>query len=1128
MGHIFFLKARGWSLATLIGVVSIIPSCAMGQSLASLPEETSALQSSVSFSENKGQILDQHSKARKDILFYGENEGMTFYLSENGISYQQYQVATWKNQDPNLKLLGTEDKKVPDKMKVYRTDFRWVKPNRQITIKNEAQLPGISRFRLPNGSIDHKEVRSYGSVVYQDVFEGVDVKWYGTEEGLKYDYYVAPYADYSTIQWRIQGAKSISVDESGDLIVQTPVGYIREAAPIAFQSGRPIPAAWVVQNEIVSFQLGEYDLSKPLIIDPSVRQWGTYCGGGKDDFGRSTATDPQGNVYLTGYTSSTKLIATTGAHQSKLKALFDAFLVKYNRFGKRIWGTYFGGASDDYGWYCAVDSSSNVYVSGYTYSSTSIATTSAHQATYGQGGDAFLLKFGSTGKILWGTYYGGDKQDFGWSCAVDESLAVYLTGSTKSKTGISTNSSHQSKVGGNVDGYLVKFDKNGVRQWGTYYGGASIDIIHCCATNKKNEVAIAGASHSSSQISTKGSHQESKGELDDGFLAKFDAKGIRQWGTYYGGDATDGFYGCAFGASTELVVAGFTGSDTLMTTSGSHDSTYSSHFDALLIKFDNDGKRQWATYYGDSSFDVGTHCAVGPYGSIFLTGYTKSAMSMATIDGFRSYKYELFDAYLARFDKYGKRFTGTYYGYRGDDFAHSLAVDNDLNIYIAGSSDSHALIGTNDGQQRNHGGEFDAYVVHFKDSSTITTVLKVKVCKSYTSQSGRHTWKKSGVYRDTLPSGVYGKDSVFVVKLKIGEGDSSTITQFSCDSLRSPSGKYLMDTSGIYFDTIPTTLGCDSFLTINFERGSYSSRRLKVKRCDFYNSPSGNHRWDSSGSYRDTVIVPDGCDSILFIDLVVGETRKAHLFPSVCERYSSPSGKHIWTQSGFYQDTVKFGLNCDSVFTIALEIRKNTSANLSKYVCGPTWSPSGRYLWTVSGTYYDTIANGTGCDSLIRMDLTFVKPDASVKQHGNALLAQTNSGSLRWLDCDNDYEFINETGKVYIPKWNGQYALEVNLNGCRDTSACFAMVVENVAELSIGQMLNVFPNPTSGAVLVEWSGPGPLPQVEVTNGIGQLISTYKLSKNGKSQFTLGDVPGIYFVRLISETHYLASRKIILE
>jgi hypothetical protein len=152
----------------------------------------------------------------------------------------------------------------------------------------------------------------------------------------------------------------------------------------------------------------------------------------------------------------------------------DAFLVKYNSSGVRLWGTYCGGINDEYGYSCSADYLGNVYLAGETRSSSNIAS-GGHQNTYGGLRDAFLVKFNSTGVRQWGTYYGGPNIDLGFICSVDAANNVYLSGETQSTVSIAFGGYQNTFGGGTNDDFLVKFNSSGVRQWGTYYGGAGMD-----------------------------------------------------------------------------------------------------------------------------------------------------------------------------------------------------------------------------------------------------------------------------------------------------------------------------------------------------------------------------------------------------------------------------------------------------------------------------------------------------------------------------------------------------------------------------------------------------------------------------------------------------------------------------
>ena len=238
----------------------------------------------------------------------------------------------------------------------------------------------------------------------------------------------------------------------------------------------------------------------------------------------------------------------------------------------------------------------------------------------------------ATASVNGGTYY-GDSQESGNSCAADAQGNVYLAGQTTSTAGIviATPGSHQPIYGGgNADAFLVKFDVNGVRQWGTYYGGVgAIDYGSTCATDLSGNVYLAGntTSNSSTIIATPGSHQPVFGNNVDAFLVKFDGNGVRQWGTYYGGTGLE--YGfCSADALGNVYLTGMTSttSGTAVATVGSHQSAFAvgNSFDAYLVKFNTNGVRQWGTYYGGADNDEGNSSAADLLGNIYMVGNTQS------------------------------------------------------------------------------------------------------------------------------------------------------------------------------------------------------------------------------------------------------------------------------------------------------------------------------------------------------------------------------------------------------------------------------------------------------------------------------------------------------------------------
>jgi hypothetical protein len=472
-----------------------------------------------------------------------------------------------------------------------------------------------------------------------------------------------------------------------------------------------------------------------ITMAQNVRAWGTYYTGtgqvwpNGEERGNSCITDAAGNVYMVGFTSSNSDIATAGAHQTVYAGGpivfgtggYDAFLVKFNSSGVRQWATYYGGSQDDMGISCAVDASGNVYMIGSTSSTSGIATAGAHETTIN---DGFLVKFNSNGVRQWGTYFEGN----GNACTTDASGNIYIVGLTNSTSGIATAGAHQTVMSGSGDAFLVKFNSSGVRQWGTYFGGpfnggSANETGISCATDASGNIYMVGKTPSTSGIATVGAHQTAGGtQFFDAFLVKFNSTGVIQWGTYYDGLGDTQPNSCATDASGNVYMAGQVFQELLpdsgISTPGAHQTTYGGGFtDAFLVKFDPNGLRQWGTYYGGSSVEEGTSCAIDPSGNVYMAGHTGSTTGIATAGAHQTvFGGGGLDGFLVCFNSSGVRQSGTYYG---ECFVSDCATDASGSVYMAGITTSSSGIATAGAHQTANGnsGYNDAFLVKFSGIS---------------------------------------------------------------------------------------------------------------------------------------------------------------------------------------------------------------------------------------------------------------------------------------------------------------------------------------------------------------------------------------------------------------------------
>ncbi|MBA3681709.1 MAG: SBBP repeat-containing protein [Bacteroidetes bacterium] len=681
----------------------------------------------ISFTENKGQIADQYYKSRPDVLFAGSDGALSFFIKNTGLSYQLRKVN---------KFTEVVDEQTKQKRKeiaqqtFYRIDISWLNANTDLTIKTGKALPGYNNYYLSqcvNGALN---VKSYNDITVQNIYNGINLHYYNYNGHLKYDYIVAPHANYKQIQLQVKGAL-IKRKTDGGIILRTALGDVEEGRPVVYQNGKQLKAKWNIQNNaILSFEIENYNADKELIIDPLTRSWGTYYGGSEGNTGCSTIADASGNVYLAGGTenSGSGIIVTSGAHQTIFGGFVgDAFLVKFNAAGVRQWGTYYGGSSNETINSISTDATGNVYVAGSTNSFNGTSTIGSHQQSFNGSTDAFLVKFNSAGLRQWATYYGGPQSDSGQSCATDASGNIYMAGFTNSAgtVEIATPGSHQTLFSGNQDAFLVKFNSSGVRQWGTYYGGNDDDRGFSCATDAFGHVYLAGYAVSTTSIGTAAAHQPAMfgtGTQLDAFLVQFNSAGVRQWGTYYGDLSGDEGKCCATDALGNVYLTGYTyNSFTVVagaiSTPGAHQVATNGSADAFLVKFNIAGVRQWGTFYGGSNYEQGYSCSVDAAGNVYMCGEanTNSSFGLASSG---CYQFTPGGHFLVKFNSLGVRQWGTFYGstiFSG--FGLACATDPSGNIYMAGTTGAttNSLIATANGHQPAFGGNNDAYLVKFRD-----------------------------------------------------------------------------------------------------------------------------------------------------------------------------------------------------------------------------------------------------------------------------------------------------------------------------------------------------------------------------------------------------------------------------
>jgi hypothetical protein len=391
-----------------------------------------------------------------------------------------------------------------------------------------------------------------------------------------FDIFIAKFSGNGKLLWSTyyggnhgETSFGINVDANGNILV---------TGATTSDTGIATPGAYQTS---LNDSYGENDCFLAKFSSNGSLIWSTYLGGKFEDYGYGVATDPSGNIFITGYTDGATNISTAGAFKTQSEGI-DAFVAKFSPAGSCLWSTYYGGSGEDRARAIATSPDGSFYITGTTSSTSEIATPGAYQTS----GNVFLTKFSSSGYPIWGTYYGENCDAYG--VAVDASGNVIIAGSTNGTKNVASSGAYQTKyAGGYLDAFVAKFSSYGSRLWSTYYGGGNEDQGRGVATDRSENVYITGFTKSITGIATKGAyHVNGGGYNQDEFLAKFSPSGRLQWGTYYGGSADDYGMGICADAKGDAYICGYTLSADSMTTPGTFQPDFGGgETDGYLAKF---------------------------------------------------------------------------------------------------------------------------------------------------------------------------------------------------------------------------------------------------------------------------------------------------------------------------------------------------------------------------------------------------------------------------------------------------------------------------------------------------------------------------------------------------------------
>jgi hypothetical protein len=632
--------------------------------------------------------------------------------------------------------------------------------------------------------------------------------------------------------------------------------------------------------------------------------------------------------------------------------------------------------------------------------------------------------------VTWSTYYGGSGVENAQGLSLDASGNIYIAGITTSTTGIAMAGGYQTAIIAVQDNFIVKFSASGTPLWATYYGssfaaspGGNVEQGGACTTDNAGNVylwATGPVSPLTIDMSTPGAYQTAPGGGFDAYLVKFNASGVRQWATYFGGSSNEFAYGCTSTATGDVYITGITVSTSGIATAGAHQTVYGGgNTDFFLAKFNTSGALQWSTYLGGSNNDgsepsnlfVYHNCALDNLGNILVAGKTESTAGIASAGAQQTVLNGTNDAFLAKFSPTGTRLWSTYFGGNDQDgvIGVSVAVDASNNIFLTGDTYSSTGVATAGAYMTAYAGSGDNFLAKFNASgnlqwatyqgwsgyespgtvsvNTAGSVFLAASTYSFPSLAGLggfqfvNTGGSEGYITKFNSSGglqwasYFGGPATDVITACITSGQDLYIL----GNTQSISG---IATPGAFKTTLTGTgTTADAFLAKISDVPACipDSVTVALTKCSnqlpfIWNGINVASGGPSAATYITLNAV--GCDSVVKLNLTV---KAASAFTQVMTKCSNQM-PFVWNgitvstggpAAAIY--TTPNSVNCDSVTTLNLTVNNTSTYTDYDTICAGelpyTWNS---IIVTAGGpaaaTY--TTPNAAGCDSVVTLNLT--------------------------------------------------------------------------------------------------------------------------------------------------------------
>jgi hypothetical protein len=615
------------------------------------------------FYENIGQIQND------DVLFYGS-------FSWGIIGFQQDSIRLQLDSENDVIILSFEGSNsvVPIGANKINQKTTHIKTNgRPVT--------GINRF---------------SSIVYENLWHGIELVYIGTETGLKYEAHIQPGANPGIIRINSSGQDNLEINSTSILIRKGTMELVDEGL-FAYQGEEIVDVEFrETGSDSFGFSVGHYDTSKELVIDPLI--YSTLIGGSDFDEAYSVAVDANYYAYITGWTKSTNFPLAnafdTSFNGGDGNPGGDCFVLKLSPDGQSVvYSTFIGGARDDIGTSIAVDNAGNAYVTGQT-KSIDFPIVNAYSSKYSGGqGDCFVFKLGTDGEnLIYSSYVGGTGEDYSECIQIDNIGNAFVTGWTFSDdfpTVGAFDDSYDGTINFNSDCFVFKLSMNGDSLvYSTYIGGAGYEKGFSIAIDLVGNAYVTGYSDSPNFPKVNSFNDEYTG-WDNCFLLKLNVSGNALiFSTQLTSHSTTVGKSIAMDSEHNVYVTGYLFDYVDSTGFTKADARHTVDYgEKVCIIFKVNSTGNGLLYYfllGGSIHDEGTSIVIDAENNAYVTGFTKSP-DFPTVNPFDESLGPPQDCFLSVLNAEGDNLTySTFIGGSQWDSGSTLAIDNLGCVYIAG------------------------------------------------------------------------------------------------------------------------------------------------------------------------------------------------------------------------------------------------------------------------------------------------------------------------------------------------------------------------------------------------------------------------------------------------------------